>query len=77
MFSELRRDNRIRIWVFLSYMIRWDEWGKLPICDLKLAYGRGMTSVPDHRLEKACLNAMSAVSRSQVCQLHLVISLTS
>lgn len=67
MFSELRRDNnRIRIRVFISYMIRWDEWSKLPVCDLKLAYGRGMTSVPDHRLEKTCLNAMSAVSRSRV-----------
>jgi hypothetical protein len=73
MFSELRRDNnRILIRVFISYMIMWDEWGKLPVCDLEFAYGRRMTSVPDHRLEKTCLNAMSA---GAVCQLHLVILL--
>jgi len=30
------------------------EWGELLVCDVGLAYGRRMTGVPDHLLEKSC-----------------------
>jgi hypothetical protein len=38
-----------------AYMIAWDEWGKLPVINLKLAYESSMTSGPDHLFEMTCL----------------------
>ena len=51
MFGELRRDKQN---MFIGYMIKWDEWGEPLVCDVELAYGRRMTGVPDHLLEKSC-----------------------
>ena len=55
-------------------MIKWDEWGELLVCDSELAYGRRMTSVSDHLLEKACLKTKVSGEPELMCQLYFVIS---
>ena len=64
-FSERAATRPSEYEFAFSYMISGDEWSKLLACNLKLAYGGRMTSVPDHLLEKTRLKAKSAETRAE------------